>query len=233
VRNSQRAIVGALGLIVALMVAFAVWILVVAEPAPELSGQRTSRTSDLTGFDGVEISGQWEVTIERGDAWRVVLDVPAEWADSVEAELQGDRLSLSFEGGFCIACFDGGPELKAAITMPALDSIDMSGTSFVQFSGFEGPRLSLDLSGAGRIRGAMSRFDELSLDMSGAASVELGEVAVRDAEVDTSGAGSVTLLMAGGRLTGDMSGAASLEYYGTVSEESVDTSGMVNVRRRD
>jgi hypothetical protein len=39
--------------------------------------------------------------------------------------------------------------------------------------------------------------------------------------------------MAGGRLTGDMSGAASLEYYGTVSEESVDTSGMVNVRRRD
>jgi hypothetical protein len=79
----------------------------------------------------------------------------------------------------------------------------------------------------------MSRFDELSLDMSGAASVELGEVAVRDAEVDTSGAGSVTLLMAGGRLTGDMSGAASLEYYGTVSEESVDTSGMVNVRRRD
>ena len=37
--------------------------------------------------------------------------------------------------------------------------------------------------------------------------------------------------MAGGRLTGDMSGAGNLAYLGTVSEQSVDTSGFVNIRR--
>jgi hypothetical protein len=48
-----------------------------------------------------------------------------------------------------------------------------------------------------------------------------------------SGAGNVKLRMAGGRLTGDVSGAANLEYYGPVSEQSVQQSGFVNVRRRD
>jgi hypothetical protein len=58
-------------------------------------------------------------------------------------------------------------------------------------------------------------------------------VPVTDVEIDASGASNVTLRMAGGRLTGDMSGTANLEYYGTVSEERVERSGVVNVRRRD
>jgi hypothetical protein len=222
-----------LGLVVAIMVTFALWLRFSAEPAPELSGERTSRTYGLTGFDGVDVSGQWDITIERADSWRVVVDVPVELIDEVGAELRGDQLSISLEGGWCAGCFGGGLELKATITMPALESIDVSGTSRVRFSGFDGPSLSIDWSGAGEVRGTASRYDKLSLDMSGAVSVELGDVPVRDADVDVSGAGNVTLLMAGGRLTGDLSGAANLEYSGTVSEESVDKSGMVNVRRRD
>jgi len=230
-RNSQRALVGALALIVVVMVAGTLWVRLTAEPVPELTGQRTSSAYDHTGFDGIEISGQWRVDVERGDTWSVAVDVPAELSEDVEVELRGDRLSLGFQGGWCVGCFREGLELKATITMPELESLDMSGASFVTFSGFEGSNLSLDLSGSGQIRGEASRFDALALDMSGAASVELGDVPVRDAEVDVSGAGKVTLLMAGGRLTGDMSGAANLEYSGTVSVEDVDKSGMVSVRR--
>jgi hypothetical protein len=210
-----------------------VWIRLVAQPAPELSGQRTSRTYDHTGFDGIEMSGQWDVTIERGDAWRVAVDVPVELIDQVDVELRGDRLSIGFEGGWCAWCFRDGLVLKATITMPALEALGGSGASKVRFSGFDGANLSLDLSGAGEIRGAASRFDALTLDMSGAANVELSDVPVTNADVDISGAGNVTLRMAGGRLTGDISGAGNLEYYGTVSEETVDKSGIVNVRHRN
>jgi hypothetical protein len=232
-RNSHRAIFAALGLIVVVMGILAVWIRLVAEPMPELSGERVSRTYDLTGFDGVDISGQWNVTLERGEVWSVTVEAPAELIDDVDAELRGDRLSLSFDGGWCAGCFRDGGALRATVRMPALESVAMSGTSMVRFSGFEGGSLSLGLSGAGEVRGAASRFDALMLDMSGAVDVELGDVPVTNAEVDVSGAGKVTLRMAGGRLTGDMSGAANLEYYGTVSEESVDKSGLVNVRHWD
>ena len=43
---------------------------------------------------------------------------------------------------------------------------------------------------------------------------------------------NVRLRMAGGRLTGDMSGAGNLVYLGTVSEQSVDPRrACVNIRR--
>ena len=69
--------------------------------------------------------------------------------------------------------------------------------------------------------------------MSGAGSVDLDDVATTDAEVTASGATNVRLRMAGGRLTGHMSGAGNLVYFGTVSEQSVSSSGMVNIRRAE
>ena len=96
-RNSQRALVAALGVVVVAMLGVVTWLRLNAEAAPELSGQRSSRTYDLTGFDGVSVSGQWEVTIERGDTWRVAVDVPAEVIDDLRVELDADDVSLGFE----------------------------------------------------------------------------------------------------------------------------------------
>lgn len=231
-RTSELAVVSALGFVVAVMVAFGVWIRLIAEPIPELSGERASRNYDVSGFDGVDTSGQWQVTIERGDVWRVAVEAPVELLDEL-VEVRGDRLLLGFGEGWCPGCFRDGLDLQATITMPALESLDSSGASTVSFSGFDGSTLSIDVSGAGRLRGTASRYDRLMLDMSGAAEIDLDDVPVTDAEVDISGAGNVDLRMAGGRLSGDMSGAANLEYSGTVSAETIDRSGMVNVRRRD
>ncbi len=228
-RNSQRAVLGALGLVVAVMVGVAAWVRLVADPTPQLSGQRTSRSYDYTGFDGVEVSGQWAVTIERGDAWRVAIEVPAELVDEVEVELDADELSLSYDGGW----FRDGTVLEATITMPALESLDLFGSTTASFSGFEGGTLSVDVSGGIELRGAASRFDTLTLESMGASNVDFSDAPVTNADVDISGAGTVTLRMAGGRLTGDMLGAGTLEYYGTVSEESVEKTGFVNVRPRD
>jgi hypothetical protein len=232
-RNSQRAVLAVLGLAVALMVGVAVWFRLIAEPGPELSGERVSRTYDHTGFDGIEIAGQWQVVLARGDAWRVSVEMPAELAPAVAVELEEDSLSLDVASGGWFGGFDDDERLEATITMPALRQLEMSGASNVSFSGFDGAALTIDLSGAGNLRGAASRFDALTLDLSGVGNADLADVTVTDADVDVSGAGNVKLRMAGGRLTGDVSGAANLEYFGPVSEQSVQQSGFVNVRRRD
>ena len=233
-RASQRAVATVLGLAVALMLAAALWFRLTAEPAPELSGERTSRTFDYPGFDGVAVSsGQWQVDIERGDAWRVTVEMPTELVDDVAVELEGGALSLGASRGQWFGDVDDGNGLKATITMPALRELDLAGASRVTFSGFDGTALSIELSGAGQVRGAASRFDELTLDLSGVGNAALGDVSVTNADVDISGAGNVELRMAGGRLTGDVSGAANLVYSGSVSEQSVQSSGFVNVRRRE
>ena len=238
-RNSQRAIVGLLGIVVGLMVVVAIWVWATGERPPELLGERTTRTYDYADFDGVSVAGQWQVTIERGDAWRVSVEVPGEYTDQVRVERIGDVLNLAYPfrfGGFSRGGFgrvDRQRPFQATITMPALETLGLVGASQLSFSGFEGGALSLHVSGATDLTGAASRFDALTLYLSGAGRVNLADVPVTDANVDISGATSVTLRMAGGRLSGDLSGTANLEYFGTVSAESVEKSGFVNVRRRD
>jgi putative autotransporter adhesin-like protein len=230
-KNSQLAIAGLLGVVVGVLLVIAIWVRFAAPEPPELSGQRTTKTYDLRDFRGVEIDGQWQITIERGDAWLVSVDAPAEVVDRVRVQRQADGDAVDLEGPWWVGSFDDGPELRATITMPALETLDSSGTSMISFSGFDGAALEVDFSGAGQLRGTASRFDRLELDMSGAASIDLSQVPVTDAEIDVSGAGNVKLQMAGGRLSGDLSGATSLEYSGTVSDETIDRSGMSNVRR--
>lgn len=236
-RNSQRAIIGLLGVAVGLMVVVAIWVLVTGERPPELSGERTTRTYDLADFDSVAVGGEWQITIERGDAWRVNVEVPAEVVAQVRVERNGDVLNLgrrgtSLFGGFGRLGRSQGA-LRATITMPALEALGLSGSSQLSFSGFEGSALSVDVSGAVDMRGAASQFDTLTLDLSGAGSINFADVPVTDANVDISGAASVTLRMAGGRLSGDLSGTSNLEYFGTVSAETIDKAGLVNVRHRD
>jgi len=232
-RSSQRALAAAFGFVVIVMAGFMAWFRLVAEPMPTLSGQRTSKTYDLSGFDGVDVSGQWRATIVRGDAWSVEVEVPTELVDKLGATVRGDRLSLGLISGWCTGCAFEDVMLEASIVMPALESLDMSGMSAVSFSGFAGPALSLDLSGFSTLTGTASRFDKLTLDMSGGVNVDLSDVPVTDADVDVSGAGNLKLRMAGGRLTGDMSGAANVEYFGSVSAETIDRSGISSVRHRD
>ena len=231
-RNSQRVMLGLLGVAVGLMVVVAVWVRAGAPALPQLSGARTTKTFDFTDFDGVHVACQCQVTIERGDAWRISVEGPVEVVDQVRVRREGDAVDLGYEGPW-LGGFDEDLSLQATITMPVLETLNHSGMSRVSFTGFDGSSLSIDASGAGEIRGAASRFDSLLLDMSGFGNIELGDVAVTNADVDLSGFGNVTLRMAGGRLRGDMSGFGSLEYYGTVSEENVDKSGFGSIRRRN
>ena len=231
-RNSQRVMLGLLGVVVGLMLVVAVWVRAAAPEQPQLSGERTTQTFDFTDFDGVRVDCQCQVTIERGDAWRISVEMPVEVVDQLRVRRDGDVLTLGQEGPR-LGGFDEDSSLEATITMPVLTALNHSGMSRVSFSGFDGSSLSIDASGFGEIRGAASRFDSLLLDMSGFGSIELGDVAVTNADVDLSGFGNVTLRMAGGRIRGDMSGFGNLEYYGTVSEENVDKSGFGRIRRRN
>lgn len=234
-RNSQRVVWAVVGGLAVLILAAGVWIRVAVPQLPDLSGERGSRSYDVTDFDRVAVSGQWEVTIERGDTWRVAVEAPMELLEYLRVERDGDELDLGLEGG---RWFGGGwgrnsNALEATITMPALEGLETSGASTLSFSGFDGRELSIVSSGASELRASTSRYDDLRLVMSGAGSAMLDELTATNADVTVSGAADVRLRMAGGRLTGRLSGASDLEYFGTVNEQSLSQSGAGSIRHRD
>jgi hypothetical protein len=224
--NSQRALFAGIGFAAFLMIVGVVWSRITMTTGPQISGERTTLTPALADFGGVEASGRWDLTVVHGDAWRVELD-------RIEARVGGSRLVLGLDGG---SWFGGCGtadrcRMKASITSPELREISLSGATTVDFTGFDGERLTVEMSGAGEIDGDSSRYDNVDLTVSGAGSLDLDDVTITNGAVSASGAGSIALRMAGGRLTGHLSGAASLRYSGTVSEESVSTSGAASVRR--
>lgn len=229
---SQRALLGGIGFVAFLMIVGAVWSRVTMTTGPQISGERSKLTPALADFAGVEASGRWDLTLARGDTWRVDLDVPVELVDRIEARVEDGRLVLGLkDGSWFGGCGDSDRcRMSASITLPALREIGLSGATTVDFAGFDGERLAIETSGASEIDGSASRYDDLDVTTSGAGDVDLDGVTVTNAEVSASGAGSIALRMAGGRLTGELSGAADLRYSGTVSEENVSTSGAADVR---
>jgi hypothetical protein len=189
---------------------------------------------DLSGFDRIDARGIWEVSLTQGPDWNVSLQYSDAIADELRVRVEGDRLVLGYdehEGfswwrGFG---FGGHDRVVATITMPALEAIDLSGASEVNFSGFSGQTLDINASGAAEINGSDGSYEELALIVSGAGDVNLRDLVVDDARLVLSGATDATLNMNGGALSGTISGAGSVRYRGTVSEQNVVISGFSSV----
>jgi hypothetical protein len=203
-------------------------------PRPRRSEPLASVSRDLSGFDRVDARGRWEIDIQRGDAWDVVLAYSENAEDRLDVRVENGRLVLE-DNRRGWSWFGGGNDetFEATITMPALEGIELAGASELTLSGFSGDQLDITASGANEIDASNGTYRELTLIVSGAGEVDLDEISVDDARVVLSGAGDIKLNMNGGVLSGTVSGAGHISYRGTVREENVVTSGFSSVEPVD
>jgi len=208
-------------------------------PAIDFSNTAT-QNFPLENFRSISFIGSWEVDLEQGDNWQVELTYPRALERSIRVALEGDKLVLDpgskGRHRWNWNWWGGGKNQQrftARIVMPELEAIEISGASDMDLSGFEGDKLDITISGAGNIEGDDGYYKELTLIMSGAGNVEMRDMTFVDAQVVLSGAGNVELGMDGGVLSGNLSGFGNIEYYGTVSDETVRISGFGKVRQRD
>jgi Putative auto-transporter adhesin, head GIN domain len=243
-KNSQIALLSAFGVVLLVILAAAVAGRLILQSvqsgdydydrdaAPRAAAPSSSSGDfDLEGFTQIDARGIWKIRLEQGEDWDVQLTYPERMADRLDVHVENGRLVLGYDTGrrSWWGGFGGGERFEARIVMPEIQSIDLSGASEIDFSGFSGDALSINSSGASEIDARDSRFDTLSLTVSGAGDVDLGDVPVGDARVVLSGAGSITLDMDGGELSGTVSGAGKVRYHGTVSRQSVVVSGFSSV----
>jgi hypothetical protein len=110
-----------------------------------------TRSYDFSGFTAIETSGQWQVTLVRGDAWAVEVSYPAELERFMAVRRDGGALVLGYNASGS-RCSDFGSSEKLAISarivIPTLDDVELSGASKLELSGFEGSALDIDASGA-------------------------------------------------------------------------------------
>ena len=209
------------------------------------SGDVVTQEEDFSGFDEVSASHNFEVNIEQGDGYEVVIRIDDNLLDDLEVVKRGDRLEI----GFMRNMVTRNATMEADITMPRLRGVDLSGASDAHITGFDSnDEFKTGLSGASSLSGDIISGDvnidlsgasevtlsgsggNLVLDLSGSSDVDLAEFSVEDADLKLSGSSEV-ILNVNGTLDVTASGSSDVEYLGEPSLGSIQTSGSSSVSR--
>lgn len=236
-RKSNIAVLAAVGFVLLLMVVAMAGARVMMDrsgllgdrrelAAVEATGFTVEEVEDLDGFNALEISGNWNVTVERGDDWSVSIRYPDGYDDRVDARVRGDVLVLDVREKN-----DSMEAVMADIVMPEFAGLETAGASDVDFAGFSGESLDLRIVGGAKIKGGDGRYETLSLRTEGATKVDLLNLDVVDADLRINGASDVTVFMDGGVLTGELAGVGSVKYAGFVREQKIQVSGLGKVKK--
>lgn len=170
------------------------------------SGEIVTQEMDFTGFDKLDISQGFNVDVNQGDEFSVVIRADDNIVEYLQVEKVGDTLKIDLEQNRVI----GVSTLEAEITMPALVGLVVSGGS------------DATVSGTG---------DEISVDASGGSDADLASFEVVNASVVASGGSDVTV-NASGTLNADASGGSQVYYLGSPTMGQIDTSGGSDVDPR-
>jgi hypothetical protein len=169
------------------------------------------------------------VEVREGEAYAVSVEVSSGLLQHLKVRKAGRLLDVGFDDDVRTS---GSSIMRAFVTTPRLEKLESSGALELRLYGCRLDRFDLYSSGALSLAAEDTIIERLALQVSGAADVELGDTPIGSADVRLSGAGRAALLMNGGDLTGHLSGATRLVYYGTVRSEDVATSGLSSYEKR-
>jgi hypothetical protein len=192
----------------------------------EGSGNLVTEQRDVAEFNSIDVGSalDLDVTVDPAAAQSVVVIFDDNLIDKVVTRVSGETLILEIDGSVNLT---GSADRGINVTMKELVSLEASGASDVTASGTTNGFVGLEASGASdvEVSGVTTSY---RLDASGASSVDARDLVATDIDVDVSGASSVDLHSTG-TVTGEVSGASSLDVYGDPISVLVDSSGASSI----
>lgn len=186
-----------------------------ALPPAALAGSGVTQELSLRDFDRIEIEGVFDVEVEVGKKFSVVISGPADELDRVKAEVEGGTLVLGQKkkkrGVFGFNT--GVTDVRARISMPDLTGLDIAGVVDVEVRGIRSDDLRVDVSGVGQVALA-GRCGTLTVDLSGIADLDARDLHCRAVGIDVSGLGDASV-HASDAVNAEVSGIGSVDVHGS------------------
>ncbi|HDQ14809.1 MAG TPA: hypothetical protein ENN41_08345 [Sediminispirochaeta sp.] len=235
--KTSNKIILALGLFIAVLIVVSlVQLRIVADrTTAELGGTRVlegitegeskSRSYPLRDFSRLRVNGGWVIDLEAGDEYRVELSYPEGVEEYLVVEKKDDVLLLGTSGIISLR----GNHLRARIVLPRLEELASEGGLSFSMSGFRGEELSIRSGGGLHMKASDSSYDDLSLKLDGGTQGDLRDLEVENLDIRANGAVALELSIRGGRLSGEINGAAALNIYGQVGSNSLQVHGVSNI----
>jgi hypothetical protein len=210
------------------------------------SGNVIRQERKVSSFNGIEVSGAFDVILIQGTSQMVVIEADDNLMDLISTEVRGNTLVVENKKPI-----QHSKSMKVFVTFTELRKVDLSGAVDIESQGkLTLPELLISSSGASDAKLDMA-VQKLSIDCSGGSKLNLTGSAT-DVNVDGSGAVDLfafDLLAENYRLSisgagkaeinvskdlnVNISGAANVRYKGNPSKNIQDISGAGSVKKVD
>lgn len=212
-----------------------------------LTVQEESRTFNVSNFDKLDLGSAFTIHVSHGSGYKVTASGRSSDLEDLEAKVSGGKLQVRYKDRLGNR---NRQRVTVNITMPELSSVEFSGASRSDVTGFrnvkelgvsisgassstvevDAERVMIDLSGASSVT-LTGQAKRLQGDVSGATTLKAYDLKVASATVDISGASSARMHVTD-KLDAQASGASNLTYRGSASLRS-NTSGASSIRSSD
>lgn len=189
------------------------------------SGTSKSETRNVTGFTKIDAGGAINVEILAQKDYRVEVQADDNLLSNIKTEVSGDTLKIYSEDRISPKT-----QINVKISMPSIESLDVSGASSGNILNVKADLLELKASGASKI-GVKGEAKTLNADANGASTIDAEALQVEDAEVEASGA-SKAVVSATNELNVEASGASKISYVGEPKNIKQNSSGASSVTKK-
>ncbi len=207
-------------------------------------GNVLKETRKISSFDGIEVSGAFDVILRQGATEEVTVEADANLLPVIRTEVVGGTLTIETKKPV-----EHVTVMKVYVTVKDLKRIDVSGAVDINTEGrITVPELSLDASGASDSKmdiavqtlkldcsGASKiKFSgsatNVSMDLSGASDIFAYDLLAETYDIDISGAGNAQLNVSK-KIRAEISGAGSVKYKGSPTEVDQSVSGAGSIKK--
>ena len=187
------------------------------------SGIVKTEKRDVGAFTAIDVSGAYEVDIICQKEPGVEIEGDDNILPLVETYVKNNTLYITHKSGFNVK-----RAIRLRVTTQNLEMVSSSGASKITLDGVKNEQLLIETSGASKIDAA-GETKALEIESSGASRVDVRELRAAHVKVSMSGAGNARVY-ATEEVKAEVSGAASVTYYGEpkVVNKNVSGAGSVN-----
>jgi hypothetical protein len=208
------------------------------------SGNVIRQERKVSSFNGIEVSGAFNVMLIQGTTNSVIVEADDNLMDIIRTEVKGSTLVIDNKSPIAHS-----KSLKVFITFTDLKSMDLSGAVNFESQGkltmpeliisssgatdgkleIDVQHLGIDCSGGSKLKLSGSAKD-VGVDISGAVDLFAYDLLAENYKLGISGAGKAEINVSK-NLKLDISGAATVHYKGTPTNISQDISGAGSVKK--
>lgn len=196
--------------------------------APALAqDNETTKRLDLRDFERIEISGVYELDVEVGPDFSIILEGDADELDRVKAEVRGGALKLSQKDDRSFWRGRNRDGVEATITLPRLSGIDVSGVVDGAVRNIDADDFEIEISGVGDVE-FDGRCKTLDASVSGVGDLDAERLECLVVDVSVSGVGDASVY-ASEEVDARVSGMGDIDVYGSPSRVSKSDSMFAEV----